>query len=386
MIDFVSKAKAVYRREKQESSDRLAARLASLARVPVDLQTIHPLFKQEVGDTRYLLEFVRKRLNCEEGLLAEEGVLLREKTARQVVAAFEDPVILRLNALRDVMDQVGDGFSDEEHFHHKAYYQEQLLPLLLECPFTDRAYNKPNGFSGDYQTIKMVINEDPYQGRTLFGRVLQKWSYVAEPWGPSLRGRLKFLQQKLALQIGEVLKRKSSVTLLSLGAGGALEIQELIRSCPEIEKCRFHLVDFDPHAVRYCREAFAQIGNAGRSKVEIHFHLEDITSFLTRACTEGFLKPDIVYSSGIFDYLENDKATMMLGAMHQLAEPGGSALIGNFRPPSCGKVMLWYTYEWPLVMRTEDDLQSLNSFGSPSQVEAEETGVCLFLEIEKTAG
>lgn len=374
MIDYVTLAKQLYKQEKQTSSRQASERTSAAIQGIIDIRQIDPLFKQEVADTRYLLEMIRRALMHEEEKLKEENILMREKIAMQIIQSFESLVIDRLNRLRDVMDQVGENFDLDQHRNHKQYYQTQLLHLLLECPFTDRAYHKPHGFSGDFKTINMVVEDNFYQGTSLFSKILQKWSAVAEPWGPSLRGRLKFLKTWLADRVNETTQRKKEIHILNLGAGGALEIQALLETNPAADQCRFHLVDFDPHAIRHCRERF---------NANIRYYHEEIGAFLTRACSEGFPVQDIVYTAGIFDYLDHSTATLMLQGMYQLLDKNGVLLAGNFKPPSCGKTMLWYTYEWPLVMRTEEELKSLGLLMPQSQVtiHEEETGVCLFLEM-----
>ena len=46
--------------------------------------------------------------------------------------------------------------------------------LLLSSPFLYRAYQKPLGYAGDYEMVNMIAR-DPYEGGSLFAKVVNLW-------------------------------------------------------------------------------------------------------------------------------------------------------------------------------------------------------------------
>jgi len=67
----------------------------------------------------------------------------------------------------------------------------------------------------------------------------------------------------------------------------------------------------------------------------------------------------LVYSSGLFDYLSDPIATKLCTIMFDMLASGGKMVIGNFRPKSHGRGYMASFMDWSLVYRDTSDLQRI---------------------------
>jgi len=96
---------------------------------------------------------------------------------------------------------------------------------------------------------------------------------------------------------------------------------------------------------------------------------------------------DLVWSAGLFDYLEDRFATILLRKMWRWTAPGGSMVVGNFHKGHRGRAYIEWCGDWILIHRSAEDLRALaQRAGIPDlaiRIEYEPLGVGLFLCVEK---
>ena len=68
---------------------------------------------------------------------------------------------------------------------------------------------------------------------------------------------------------------------------------------------------------------------------------------------------DLVWSSGLFDYLEERLAAHLLKLMCKSVEAGGRVVIGNFAETHSTRPWIEWCGDWFLIHRTLQDMQSL---------------------------
>jgi len=90
---------------------------------------------------------------------------------------------------------------------------------------------------------------------------------------------------------------------------------------------------------------------------------------------------DMIYSAGLFDYLEPRLFCRLVNKCHEHLKPGGSLLIGNFAPYS-DILLMSHIAHWVLLYRTEDELRELfknTNFGTDVSILSEPEGINLFV-------
>ena len=82
-----------------------------------------------------------------------------------------------------------------------------------------------------------------------------------------------------------------------------------------------------------------------------------VRSLLTgRISLSGF---DLVYASGLFDYLSDAIATRLTSRMFDMLAPGGKLLLVNFTPDNHGRGYMETFMDWTLIYRDEEGLAGL---------------------------
>jgi extracellular factor (EF) 3-hydroxypalmitic acid methyl ester biosynthesis protein len=90
---------------------------------------------------------------------------------------------------------------------------------------------------------------------------------------------------------------------------------------------------------------------------------------------------DLVYSSGLTDYLDNELFSRLINRCYQHLKPGGLLIVGNFSPDNPDRMFMDYFLRWQLIYRTEQQLQKFfvdSPFGENVKIVVEENGVNLF--------
>ena len=96
---------------------------------------------------------------------------------------------------------------------------------------------------------------------------------------------------------------------------------------------------------------------------------------------------DLVWAAGLFDYLEDRPAGVLLKRMWNLTKDGGQLVVGNFHPRNPNRNMMEWVGDWFLIHRTEQDFLELchksNISEKSATFEQEPLGSCIFLIVKK---
>jgi predicted SAM-dependent methyltransferase len=97
---------------------------------------------------------------------------------------------------------------------------------------------------------------------------------------------------------------------------------------------------------------------------------------------------DLIYSTGLFDYLNVQAARRLAFVLFQLLRPGGKLLIANFLPgiPAVGYMESYM--DWHLIYRTRSEMLDVADEISQTCIRdirlfAEENENIIFLEVTK---
>ena len=108
---------------------------------------------------------------------------------------------------------------------------------------------------------------------------------------------------------------------------------------------------------------------------------ENVIKWALGRTRQDFGPQDIIYSSGLCDYLDQRLMTALIERCHSQLAPGGALVIGNFTPANPDRQFMDNIMYWRLIHRDEQEMRRLfaaSSFGDRVQLVAEEKGVNLF--------
>ncbi len=338
-------------------------------------------FKLWVNNQRTALEKLKSFLDFEERALDNLDLFTRQQTLRTYLEEIGPRVVERLNQASRELTQLVSGLPEEHHTAYRNYYKAELHHLALHSPFMKRAYSKPLGYAGDYEMMNMLYR-DHAEGDSLFGQALNLYA-TQEPAAQANINRLQYLGDKIRAAI----EARGHVRLASIGCGPARELAALLDKSPELGRyLDVALIDQEERVLVYCERTLSPL--AVKTGVKLRFIRESVRRLLTAKKLKDTLgECDLIYSAGLFDYLNVRSFSALLSGLYDALGPSGHLCVGNVALHNPTRYFMEYALDWFLIHRSPAELVEFANALKPApirvEVDAEPTGVNLFLRIWK---
>lgn len=251
-----------------------------------------------------------------------------------------------------------------------------LSELVNQSPFMDRALKKPRGYAGDDRLLSYVYDDEVWEAPTNMGKLLN-YAFFSSPAANAIRNRAKIVQGV----IFDRLATKTPLHVTSIASGPAHEVSTMRGLLPHESpnsQIVWTMVDQDQKALDSGKDSIP----AG--VIEPRFLLADLWD-IVKGRVE-LADQDVVYSLGLFDYLEERTAVKIVKRLYGWLAVDGLMLIGNFHPRNTYRALMEGAADWFLIHRTEDELLACGKGGAPEGrhfVMAEPEGVNLILVTSK---
>lgn len=239
----------------------------------------------------------------------------------------------------------------------------------------NRGRNKPLGYAGDYLTIDLIYQQK-YSSAGLGG----KWDELFHRFDApkAVRNRKTYFIETIHRLVEEKL---GNISMLNLASGPCRDVVECIEGLNgNAERIEFHCIDIDREAIRYAEKMVEPFVN----KAKIVLERQNIFRF------KATRKYDLVWSGGLFDYLEDATAVDVIRRMWDCTNDGGKMIVGNFHPSNTSRNYMEWCGQWFLIHRSDEELTNLFiKAGIPQaavSIEREPIGACIFGVAEKTRG
>jgi SAM-dependent methyltransferase len=226
-------------------------------------------------------------------------------------------------------------------------FRERTNRLLSQSYFANRARTWPQGYVGDYKTLEDIYRNTPMSSGLGFYVDRQ---FLSTALGVGVRERLATLTDILKRE----LSAKTKPHVLNIACGSC---RELFEAAPEVIKSGAVItcIDFDPDALTFAANRLAYTGIAQETMLFRKYNAMKMVNHNRNR--QEFGMQDIIYSTGFFDYVEDNVLIRMLGAAYDLLNPGG-VLIASFK--DCRRYRT-QEYHWIVnwhgfFQRTEDDM------------------------------
>ena len=225
---------------------------------------------------------------------------------------------------------------------------------------------KPYGYAGDFEVIDRI-----YQYSLSKNAELRRWDeyFQSREACQAVRNRKDYFISLL----DAMASKHPNLRILNVGCGPARDVLEYCSHGNGFIK--FECVDMDKEAISYAKKVCSNILD------HVTFHHCNIFRYRDE-------KPyKLIWSAGLFDYLDDRSFIALLGRLYKLLEPDGQIVVGNFSTQNPTRDYMEFG-EWFLRHRTEDDLLSLVEAtkikGISASIGKEPQGINLFLHISKT--
>ena len=251
-----------------------------------------------------------------------------------------------------------------------------VLGAIHQEPFTARTFNKPRGYAGDAVMIDYIYTRDCRNSEadavTRLGE--QLFAFIRDtPACAAVRAR----RDIVAGALDEMCERVHRPRILSVACGHLREagLSRAVRANRAGE-----IVALDADALSLQVIATSEYG------VNVKTVCNSIKGLFRGPVADE--KFDFVYSTGLYDYLDERMATRLTHRMFDMLNPGGRLLVANFLPDIwCAGYMETFM-DWKLVYRDAAQMNALASTIPAGQIKASRTFLernnnIIFLELNK---
>lgn len=251
-----------------------------------------------------------------------------------------------------------------------------LRHVIHEDPFAHRCYTKPRGYAGDAPLIDYLYTRThEHEGLGTVSEIGQRiFDFTLDiSAGHAVRQR----RDLMATAIDETCRSRPEARILSVACGHLREA--LVSSAvPAGHAKRFVALDQDRDSLAVVEQEAAHLGVTA-----VHDSIKAI--FRGPVASEKF---DLIYSTGLYDYLEDRLATRLTHRMFDLLNPGGRLIIANFVTDVACSAYMEAFLDWNLIYRDESQVRDLSRTIAADEIARsrtyfEEQRNIVFLEIWK---
>lgn len=235
----------------------------------------------------------------------------------------------------------------------KKIFEKRYRRYFLEGEFIRWSFEKPYGYAGDFKIIDDIYQNQP---RTVgITRLWDNWfQQLACP--KAVRERKEDFKKLIYDFVNQ--NQSRDLRIMNLASGSAREIKELLGADSKnfFSRVIFDCYDFDIRAINYAKETLSNAGNIN------FFQKNAIRLALKKDITEEILqKYDLIYSTGLFDYLDVRVATRLVANLKKIIKKGGMLAIANARDKYSNSSASWmeWVVDWYLIYRTDAEFKRI---------------------------
>ena len=344
-----------------------------------------PEYKLVVADAQSLLSDLRLWLEQIEVGIRSTPEADQPRIEADIAQSLRKPVSSALASMFERFEVVAGKIEEDLHPVHRAFGQRQLHSLLLCAPFIHRTFAKPLGYAGDYEMMNMIVRNG-MEGNSLYAKLVN--AYLLDQIGPqAVRNRVDLLQARILSETSRAVREGRIAKIFCIACGPAWEARNFIADSPLADHAQFDLLDFDEDAVRHTTAKIEEIKKRHHRKTQVKFVKSSVQNLLRgKNKSSGRPQYDLVYCSGLYDYLNDRVIRELNDYLYDQVAPGGILVVGNFSPCTPVRNFIEHFLEWFLIYRDGSELAAL----APSQaapddckVVSESTGANIFLEVRK---
>jgi len=238
--------------------------------------------------------------------------------------------------------------SGEEEWHEfiDTCRRHPLKTLLHQDPFTYRAYARPRGYAGDAILMDYIYGcEERWAApeASPVGRRVFKYT-TAAPASEGVRSRRGFVADLIDRLAG----KKPDLQVLSVAAGHLREAN-LSAAVRRGKIARFVAVDGDEESMKEVERCYSC------------YRVETVTARIRKLLANriDLGRFDLVYTTGLFDSVEESTGRRLVHNMFQMLRPGGQLVVANFLPDIRDIGYMETFMDWNLVYRTRREMIDL---------------------------
>lgn len=234
----------------------------------------------------------------------------------------------------------------------KKIFINRIRQLFMRGVYIEWSLKKPYGYAGDFKIIDDIYQNNPTT--TGFDRLFDNY-YQMSAICVAVRNRKEDFKRLISDFIHD--SQTNPIKVMNLASGSAREIKEILSSDTlSNKKVNFDCYDNEDKAIEYAKTLLSSFSNINFTK----------KNALRLAATKSIEKStgskyDIIYATGLFDYLTHKVSSRLVHNIKKLLKTNGILAISNVRDkysnPSV-HFMEWVG-DWNLIYRTDDEFKKI---------------------------
>lgn len=283
---------------------------------------------------------------------------LTEKSRIQFVESEKGEIFRKLDYYFTKSWKIIMNFGNESYKLHQRYYQKNLDEILINPVEINRYIRqKPLGYPGDFITMNYIYDyhEAGYLGTSSFEKMINNYTCNI-PISYSNIVRKIFFKEKIL----DTINNDKDAKIASVGCGSARELIEVLLESNIKNHVKFLCVDFEKKALEYVREQVKKIDGDKAKSVSIEYSHKNILDLAKSKKLEAqFKDQNLIYASGIFDYLSDRFCKRLLKQLYDLLPRGGTLIICNASAENHSHRAYYEILgDWKMIHRTREELLS----------------------------
>ncbi|MCK5544374.1 MAG: cyclic nucleotide-binding domain-containing protein [Desulfobulbaceae bacterium] len=255
-----------------------------------------------------------------------------------------------------------------------GYIFKEIYPYFMRSPLSERIYFKPKGYAGDFLMMEQIYRNVP-EGDGKLGVLVDGWC-LDSVGARAIRGRRRLLREQLAVLSRQKKSQCRTIKIMNLACGSNRELFDFIKDCDYSEQIEALCMDIDSDALAFTDQQV----NVFSHQATIRLMSENLVKWALGKVIHDIGDQDIIYSSGLTDYLDTRLFIALVSRCHEHLKPGGKLIVGNFAP-NPDRTFMDHILQWRLIYRNEEELRELfraSPFRHNVRIISEEQGVNLF--------
>ncbi|MCB2183708.1 MAG: class I SAM-dependent methyltransferase family protein [Desulfobulbaceae bacterium] len=306
---------------------------------------------------------------------------LQKNPEAEIPTQLQEKCDILLNEFNDTLTSIESQLiNDKDAEMVWGYVFKEAFPYFMRSRFAERAYYKPKGYAGDFNMIEILYANQP-DGDGKLGILIDSW-LLRTPAARAIRSRRKLLKNKLAEFSKDFLNSGEPVHIVNLACGSNRELFDFLEECTYSDRINALCVDIDSEALQFTNQRV----NTFPHKASIRLMTENLVKWALGRVQQNFGQHNIIYSSGLMDYLDDRLVMRFATRCHEHLKPGGKLILGNFAPANPNRTVMDHILQWRLIHRSPDEFKEIfhdSPFGNQVEIISEQMGINLFIVATK---
>ncbi len=350
------------------------------------LYRVSPEYKVVVADLHTFLTGLNSWLEQVQLRTFSSPASTRAGLEDEIAMELRDSVVSPLTHLFARFEDISEKLDESLLLTHREFIKRQLHPLMLCSPFMHRTYSKPLGYAGDYEMMSMVVRNG-FEGKSLYAKLVNSY-LLAQPPCEAVRNRVDYLEERIVRETSRMARGGKVANIFCVACGPAWEAVNFISKHSLADMSKFHLLDFNAETLDYTTKKMNEIKRLHNRTTDVELVKNSVHNLLraNSKATPPEPKYDLIYCSGLYDYLNDRVCQSLNDHLYNLLKPGGLMVVGNFAPFTPGQNLMEHLMDWFLIYRDSRQLSALvpeRAVADNSAVFAEISGSNIFLEVRK---